>query len=33
MTAVVQTASFAKLDENTMRTFIIKTAQAGAFKT
>ncbi|XP_060815883.1 uncharacterized protein LOC132907131 [Bombus pascuorum] len=33
MTAVVQTASFAKLDEYTMKTFIIKAANAGAFKT
>lgn len=33
MTAVVQTADFAKLDESTVKTFIIKAAQAGVFKT
>ncbi|XP_043798332.1 RCC1 and BTB domain-containing protein 1-like isoform X1 [Apis laboriosa] len=33
MTAVVQTADFAKLDESIVKTFIIKAAQAGAFKT
>ncbi|XP_018392810.1 PREDICTED: RCC1 and BTB domain-containing protein 1-like [Cyphomyrmex costatus] len=30
LTAVVQTESFAKLDENTLRTFIIKAVKAGA---
>lgn len=33
MTAVIQTPNFAKLDEATVKTFIIKAAQAGAFKT
>lgn len=33
MTAVIQTPNFAKLDEVTVKTFIIKAAQAGAFKT
>lgn len=33
MTAVIQTPNFAKLDETTIKTFIIKAAQAGAFKT
>lgn len=33
MTAVVQTEDFAKLDENIMKTFIVKAAQAGIFKT
>ena len=33
MTKVVQTETFAELDKNTMKTFIIKAAQAGAFKT
>ncbi|XP_018360145.1 PREDICTED: RCC1 and BTB domain-containing protein 1-like [Trachymyrmex cornetzi] len=32
MTAVTQTESFANLDENTLRTFIIKTGRAGVFK-
>ncbi|XP_017764789.1 PREDICTED: RCC1 and BTB domain-containing protein 1-like [Eufriesea mexicana] len=33
MTAIVQTADFALLDEKTIKTFIIKVAAAGAFKT
>ena len=33
MTAVVQTEDFAKLDESIMRTFIVKAAQVGIFKT
>ncbi|XP_043461516.1 RCC1 and BTB domain-containing protein 1-like isoform X1 [Leptopilina heterotoma] len=33
MTAVVQTPQFSKLDEATVKTFIIKAAQAAAFKT
>ncbi|XP_012230297.1 RCC1 and BTB domain-containing protein 1 [Linepithema humile] len=33
MTAVAQTENFAKLDENTIKTFIIKAAKAGAFRT
>ncbi|XP_076633725.1 RCC1 and BTB domain-containing protein 1-like isoform X1 [Colletes latitarsis] len=33
MTSVVQTPNFAKLDETTVKNFIIKAAQAGAFKT
>ncbi|XP_015183789.1 PREDICTED: RCC1 and BTB domain-containing protein 1-like isoform X2 [Polistes dominula] len=33
MTAVIQTTNFAKLDETTVKTFIIKAAQSGAFKT
>ncbi|CAL7941035.1 unnamed protein product [Xylocopa violacea] len=33
MTAVIQTANFAKLDENVVKTFIFNAATAGAFKT
>ncbi|XP_020287366.1 RCC1 and BTB domain-containing protein 1-like [Pseudomyrmex gracilis] len=33
MTAVTQTENFAKLDENTLKTFITKAAKAGAFRT
>ncbi|EFN61765.1 RCC1 and BTB domain-containing protein 1 [Camponotus floridanus] len=33
MTAVTQTENFAKLDENTVKTFIIKAGKAGAFRT
>ncbi|XP_033209361.1 RCC1 and BTB domain-containing protein 1-like isoform X2 [Belonocnema kinseyi] len=33
MTEVIQTPHFSKLDEGTVKTFIIKAAQAGAFKT
>lgn len=33
MTAVIQTPNFAKLDESIVKTFIVKAAQAGAFKT
>lgn len=33
MTAVIQTENFAKLDEKTIKTFVIKAANAGAFKT
>ncbi|XP_012274821.1 RCC1 and BTB domain-containing protein 1 [Orussus abietinus] len=33
MTAVIQTATFAKLDASVVKNFIIKAAQAGAFKT
>ncbi|XP_011635998.1 RCC1 and BTB domain-containing protein 1-like isoform X2 [Pogonomyrmex barbatus] len=33
MTAVTQTENFAKLDENTVKTFIINAGKAGAFKT
>ncbi|KAK9296481.1 hypothetical protein QLX08_009530 [Tetragonisca angustula] len=33
MTTIIQTAAFAELDKNTMKTFIVKAAQAGAFKT
>ncbi|CAL7941032.1 unnamed protein product [Xylocopa violacea] len=33
MTTVIQTENFSKLDESTTKTFIIKAAQAGAFKT
>ncbi|KAL0104985.1 hypothetical protein PUN28_016549 [Cardiocondyla obscurior] len=33
MTAVTQTENFAKLDENTVKTFIIKAGKAGVFKT
>ncbi|XP_001600404.1 RCC1 and BTB domain-containing protein 1 [Nasonia vitripennis] len=33
MTAVIQTPNFAKLDESIIKTFIVKAAQAGAFKT
>lgn len=33
MTAIVQTASFANLNENMIKNFIIKAAQTGAFKT
>jgi len=33
MTDVTQTENFAKLDENTVKTFIIKAAKAGAFRT
>ncbi|XP_061938416.1 RCC1 and BTB domain-containing protein 1 isoform X3 [Apis cerana] len=33
MTAIVQTASFANLNENILKNFIIKAAQTGAFKT
>lgn len=33
MTAIVQTASFANLNEKMIKNFIIKAAQTGAFKT
>lgn len=33
MTAVIQTENFAKLDEKTLKIFIIKAAKAGIFKT
>ncbi|TGZ51677.1 RCC1 and BTB domain-containing protein 1-like [Temnothorax longispinosus] len=33
MTAVTQTENFAKLDENTLKTFIIKAGKAGVFRT
>lgn len=33
MTAVTQTENFAKLDENTVKTFIIKAGKAGVFRT
>ncbi|XP_043513899.1 RCC1 and BTB domain-containing protein 1-like isoform X2 [Frieseomelitta varia] len=33
MTTIIQTAAFAELDKNTMKTFIVRAAQAGAFKT
>lgn len=33
MTAVIQTLNFSHLDETTLKTFILKAAQAGAFKT
>ncbi|XP_054004464.1 RCC1 and BTB domain-containing protein 1-like isoform X2 [Hylaeus anthracinus] len=33
MTAVINDSNFAKLDESTVKDFIIKAAQAGAFKT
>lgn len=33
MTAVIQTPNFGKLDEATVKTFVIKAAQSGAFKT
>ncbi|XP_035730999.1 RCC1 and BTB domain-containing protein 1-like isoform X1 [Vespa mandarinia] len=33
MTAVIQTSNFGTLDEETVKTFIIKAARAGAFKT
>ncbi|KYN37918.1 RCC1 and BTB domain-containing protein 1, partial [Trachymyrmex septentrionalis] len=32
MTTVVETENFAKLDQNLMKTFIIKTSKAGCFK-
>jgi len=32
MTAVTQMESFANLDENTLKSFIIKTGKAGVFK-
>ncbi|KYN50563.1 RCC1 and BTB domain-containing protein 1, partial [Trachymyrmex cornetzi] len=33
MTAVTKTENFAKLDENTLKTFIIKAGEAGVFRT
>ncbi|KAI4497020.1 hypothetical protein M0802_007766 [Mischocyttarus mexicanus] len=33
MTAVIQTPDFAKLDETTVKTFVVKAAKSGAFKT
>lgn len=33
MTEVIQTSHFSKLDEATLKTFITKAAQSGAFKT
>lgn len=33
MTAVIQTPNFAKLDDITVKAFIIKAAKSGAFKT
>lgn len=33
MTEVTQTEDFAKLKDNTIKTFIIKAAKAGAFRT
>lgn len=33
MTAVIQSENFAKLDEKTVKIFVIKAAQAGIFKT
>ena len=33
MTAIVKSPNFMKLDESTMKTFIVKAAEAGAFKT
>ena len=32
MTSVTQTEAFAKLDEGTVKDFIMKAAQSGAFK-
>lgn len=32
MTAVTQTANFAKLDENTIKSLMVKAAQVGASK-